>query len=267
MPFTSKLPFVLVHGWPVTEEHWRYFRTALEDQGADVITVTLPGLGKNPNFSVSDVRKMTLARSLIKWLSSHGVRRCTLVGHDWGATVATITAAMAPELVAALIVEEEILPGVAVDIPEPGRNHYPTWHGPLNRVEGLTEKLMAGRESHYYEAFLSQSAGPVGLDPILQADYTSVYIEPNVHSEGLAYYRTRIEDLADIAALPFPISMPVLAVGGEYGMGSAVVQGMQTLASHVDGALIRRAGHYPAEQEPDEFMMTVEDFVNRHVAA
>jgi pimeloyl-ACP methyl ester carboxylesterase len=256
---------VLLHGWPVTTGHWRYLIPALEAAGITAVPVTLPGLGAVPSCDVTDFRKAALADRVRARLAREGVTRFAVVGHDWGATVGYLIAADAPESVSALVVEEEILPGVDIEIPEPGRDYYPAWHGPFNRAPGLAEKLVPGREAAYYGTFLEQSAGPSGLNPDTLQAYIAAYSTPGMLDTGLAYYRTRSEDVSDIRALATrPISTPVLAIGGRHAMGTAVAEGMTTLATNVTRLVSEKSGHYPAEQEPDSVNHAIVRFLQRH---
>ncbi|MHC5699854.1 alpha/beta fold hydrolase [Streptomyces tirandamycinicus] len=243
---------VLLHGWPVTTGHWRFLVPALDAAGITAVPVTLPGLGAVPAPEVTDFRKKALADLVRTQLARDGVTRYAVVGHDWGATVGYLMAAAAPDSVTALVVEEEILPGVDIEIPQTGRDHYPTWHGPFNRAAGLAEQLVPGREAAYYGTFLEQSAGPSGLDPAALHAYVDAYSAPGVLESGLAYYRTRTQDIDDVRALADrPIATPVLAIGGRYAMGEAVADGLTTLATDVTPLDAEQSGHYPAEQEPD----------------
>lgn len=256
---------VLLHGWPVTSDHWRHLVPALDAAGITAVPVTLPGLGTAPASGVTDFRKAALADEVLARLAQEGITRFAVIGHDWGATVGCLIAAQAPESVSALVVEEEILPGIDVEIPEAGRSYYPSWHGPFNRTPGLAEKLVPGREAAYYGTFLEQSAGPSGLSPDTVHAYIEAYSTPGVLDAGLAYYRTRSEDVDDIRALAAqPISTPVLAAGGRHAMGTAVAAGLATLATCVTPLVLEQSGHYPAEQEPDSMNLAILQFLQRH---
>ena len=195
--------------------------------------MTLPGLGA-PAADIRSFRKSDLARWLQGQLASRGLTRFALVGHDWGGTVAVLLAAAAPRAVTALVVEEEVLPGIEVDIPAPGAEHYPAWHGPFNRAPGLAEQLVPGRESAYYGTFLRESAGPAGLDLAVLSSYVDAYTTDGVLEAGLGYYRARAEDIADVRSVrDDPIRTPVLAIGGRYAIGDAVAAGLRPLATDV----------------------------------
>jgi pimeloyl-ACP methyl ester carboxylesterase len=244
--------------------HWRGLVPLLRRGGFAPISVALPGLGR-PAGNASGFRKRDLADWLGDDLGERGLTRFSLVGHDWGGTVALLFAAAMPKAVNAVVIEEEILPGVDVDIPAPGAEHYPSWHGPFNRAPGLAEQLVPGREDAYYGTFLRQSAGPPGLDPDAVRSYIDAYTRDDALEAGLGYYRSRADDIADVQRLQEnPIHTPVLAIGGRYAMGSAVADGLRTLSTHVTGVVLEQSGHYPAEQEPEPTAQAVIEFLHRH---
>lgn len=241
---------VLLHGWPVTALHWRTTVPALQHAGFRTLTVTLRGLG-GVSEGGGNFEKTTLAEEVCSLMEQLHIARYALLGHDWGGTVAYLLAADHPDRVWALAVEEEILPGIDVHIPAPGNQHYPDWHGPFNRAQGLAESLVPGREDDYYGAFLRASAGPAGLEPSAEAAYLQAYRRPGQLQDSLAYYRTRPADREAVAVRSARLlELPVLAIGGEYGMGTAVADGLKRVGRSVSPVRIDGAGHYPAEQAP-----------------
>ncbi|RZU62781.1 alpha/beta fold hydrolase [Zhihengliuella halotolerans] len=260
----SGQPIVLLHGWPVTEAHWRNLLPPLHRAGFTPVPITLPGLGI-PRGSAHSFRKSELADWLREELADRGIERFAVMGHDWGGTVAALLAAMMPSAVTALVIEEEVLPGITVDIPAPGDQHYPSWHGPFNRVVGVAEELVPGREASYYGPFLQQSAGPAGLDPDAVQSYVEAYAAAGVLEAGLGYYRTRAADIADVERIQKnPIQTPVLAIGGRYAMGPAVAEGLRPVATDVLEAVLEQSGHYPAEQEPEAAASVIVEFLQQH---
>lgn len=257
---------VLVHGWPVTEAHWRHLLPLLNQAGFDTVPITLPGLGGGFD-QVSGFRKVDIARWLGRELARRGISRFSLIGHDWGATVGALLAAEVGPALIALVVEEELLPGIDIELPAPGRDHYPTWHGPFNRAVGLAESLVPGRESVYYGAFLQQSAGPAGLDPHTIRSYIDAYGLPAALRAGLGYYRSRVDDVRGVETLiTKPLATPTLAIGGRFAMGSAVADGMRAVACDVTGIVADRSGHYPLEQEPVLIGHTVVELLRQHTS-
>lgn len=252
---------LLVHGWPVTAYHWRHTRPALVAAGLHPIAVELPGLGASPHAGPFD--KETLARDVVRVVDDLGAESFAILGHDWGGTVGYLLAADLPGRVTHLLVEEEMLPGSEAPIPEPGARSYPTWHGPFLRVPGLAEALVPGREDAFYGTFLRESAGPAPLPDDALATYLAAYRAPSAIDATVGYYRTAAADAEAVrrrAANPLPV--PVLTIGGEFGMGRGVATSFGAVASRVEHLQVAGAGHYPAEQRPDEVNAAVVRFLS-----
>ncbi|MEM6453302.1 MAG: alpha/beta hydrolase [Cyanobacteria bacterium P01_D01_bin.105] len=257
---------VLIHGWPVTAYHWRSLVPALKAAGYHAVAITLRGLGGRSKGNGS-FDKLTLAQETKQVLQKLGVDRYAVIGHDWGGTVAFLLSHLDVHSCHALIVEEEILPGVDVEIPSPGKHFYPKWHGPLNRAVGLAEELIQGREAIYYQRFLAESAGKHLLQRQAEFQYVAAYTNPKTVSsqlsDSLDYYRTQAQDEQQVKAfLCTSLSIPILAIGGEFAMGAAVKSGLARAGSDLAGFVCNGAGHYPAEQEAELFSKEVLKFLN-----
>jgi haloacetate dehalogenase len=256
---------VLLHGWPVTAYHWRHTTPALVQAGLRVLAVELRGLG-GTSFGPGPFDKETLATEIISLLAHLDIGSFAVVGHDWGGTVGYLLAADFPDRVRALVVEEEMLPGIDVAIPEPGRSYYPTWHGPFNRAPGLAEALVPGREDAYYGAFLRQSAGLGPLSRDAEDAYLAAYRQPSCLIAGLAYYRAAQADIDAVARRArSPITVLLLAIGGEFGMGRGVAESFAKVARNAHYCQVDGAGHYPAEQRPDHVNPSLVSFLDAHL--
>jgi pimeloyl-ACP methyl ester carboxylesterase len=243
-------PVVLLHGWPVTTRHWRHTVPALVAGSFRVIAVELRGLGTTSR-GPGPYDKETLADEVARVLGRLEIGAFAVVGHDWGGTVGYLLAADHRDRLRALVIEEELLPGTSAEIPEPGRSHYPAWHGTFNRAPGVAEALVPGREDEYHGAFLRQSAGPKPLEDEVLAGYLAAYRSPASLRATLGYYRTPEADAAAVRArATTPLDAPVMTIGGEFGMGYAVAASLGQAASHVEHVQVAGAGHYPAEQRP-----------------
>ncbi|MGS2764431.1 alpha/beta fold hydrolase [Sinomicrobium sp. M5D2P9] len=253
---------ILIHGWPITSYHWRKNIPELNKAGYRTITVTLRGLG-GQSSGKGNWEKETLSKEVMKLIDVLEINEFSIIGHDWGGTIAYMISMDYASRTRALIIEEELLPGVNRNIPLPGRKFYPTWHAPFNREEGLAEKLVPGRESYYYGSFLDSSAGPNGMDKEARNEYLKSYSKPEYLAAAVGYYRTREEDILALQSRKFKtISFPVLAIGGEYAMGSAVKEGLeQVMNDQVEFLMVKDAGHYPAEQSPEVVNKKVMEFL------
>ena len=55
--------------------------------------------------------------------------------------------------------------------------------------------------------------------------------------------------------------MPVLVIGGTASVGDLSVEAMKQVADDVQGVIIPGAGHWLAEEAPDEFLAALRDFL------
>jgi len=252
---------LLLHGWPVTSFHWRHTVPALVRAGFQAIAMDSRGLGESM-ATAGGYDKESLARDLLAVANTLDISTFHLIGHDWGATVAYLVSADNPDRVRSLTVEEELLPGTDAVIPPPGDTHYPSWHGAFNRESGLAESLLSERADAYHLAFLRQSAGPTGLAAEAEQVYATAYTHQDKFTAGLEYYRTGATDRRAVGERSKrPLSQPVLTIGGEFGMGTAVRDSLSAVADSVRHIQINGAGHYPAEQQPEPTNTAIVDFL------
>jgi pimeloyl-ACP methyl ester carboxylesterase len=86
---------VLLHGWPDSGRLWRNQVPALVAAGYRVIVPDLRGFGRSSRpDDVAAYRLPESAADIVGILDDLAVRRCHLVGHDWGAALAWVVAAV-----------------------------------------------------------------------------------------------------------------------------------------------------------------------------
>lgn len=93
-------PVLLLHGFPDSHDIWRHQVVALTDAGYRTITVDQRGYGESDMPEGIDAYAIpNLAMDAVGVLDALGVEQVSLVGHDWGASVAWVTATLAPDRV------------------------------------------------------------------------------------------------------------------------------------------------------------------------
>lgn len=171
-----------------------------------------------------------------------------LVGHDVGGWVAYALAAAYPARVRRLAILEAGIPGIAN--PQGGAfseaSNHRSWHFGFNQLEGLPEALVEGRERAYLEWFFrAKSVRPDALDA--RDEYARAYARPGAMTRGWAYYRA----YHDSARHHLALAVPVLALGGEAGMGDGQARIMGKLAPDVRSVVVPDDGHYVPEEQPE----------------
>ena len=254
-------PLLLVHGWPETWDAWRLLMPALA-RDFEVIAVDQRGIGLTDKPR-DGYDAGTLAGDLVALMDALGHERFAVVGHDTGYFISYALAADHPDRVARLVVAE--VPGPLggnpsppLFIPEPLNNRL--WHIPFNRVDTVPEQLVRGREDIFFGYEFAVQGGKLPDDVVDY--YVRVLSEPDVLTGSLGFYRAFDATLAQNAQRATrPLTMPVLAIGGEASYGSHVAEAMTAIAEHVHSVVISGAGHWVAEEAPDEMLAALTAFL------
>jgi pimeloyl-ACP methyl ester carboxylesterase len=94
---------VLFHGFPDTPYSWREIEEALVVGGWRVTVPWLRGYRQETIVAGRRYDPETLGRDGLGLLDALGVHSAVLVGHDWGALIAYVAAALTPERVRAIV--------------------------------------------------------------------------------------------------------------------------------------------------------------------
>ena len=79
---------------------------------------------------------------------------------------------------------------------------------------------------------------------------------------GLDYYRALRQDAPFAAPLRGgKLRMPVLAMGGQYGVGSRLAEALRGEAATLTAVVAEGSGHFIAEEGPDFFADTLVRFI------
>jgi pimeloyl-ACP methyl ester carboxylesterase len=99
------VPVVLLHGFPDSSRLWRRQVPFLAEHGFRAIVPDLRGYGRSDRpDDVAAYRLRTVVGDVTGILDALGVARAHVVGHDWGAAVAWLTATLCPDRVSKLVV-------------------------------------------------------------------------------------------------------------------------------------------------------------------
>ena len=251
---------LLVHGWPETWYAWRHVMPALA-QDFTVIAVDQRGIGLSDKPADGyDTR--TLGNDLVALMDALGHDRFAVVGHDTGFAIGYALAADHPERVDRVALAE--IPGAPGTTPAPPLFLPPPlndrlWHLTFNRVEGLPEQLIAGREAAFFGYEFAIQGGTLPAEVVDY--YVSLVSDPESLRGSLAWYRALDTTIAQNQARETKLAMPVLAIGGELSYGDHVAEALQAVADDVQGVVIPGTGHWVAEQAPEQVLEALTGFL------
>jgi pimeloyl-ACP methyl ester carboxylesterase len=201
----------------------------------------------------------TQANDMVKLMDALGHPQFAVYGTDTGMPIAYALAADHPDRVERLAVSEAVIAGVTPSPPLIGTRQAndQLWHIPFNRLDSLNEQLVRGREDLYFGAKLQG----------LPSDTIRYYVDilrsdPNALRGSFGQYRAFDTTIAqNQQRMIRRLTMPVLAIGAEKGIGAGVGNTMRLVADDVQSVVIPGSGHWVAEQAPDQVLAALTTFL------
>ena len=242
-------PLLLLHGYAETSLMWRPLMPSLAERFT-VIAPDLPGIGDSA-IPADGLDMKAAAIRIHALMSSLGFQKAEVVGHDIGLMVAYAYAAMYPAETTKLVVMDAFLPGVAGW--EAVYNNPGIWHF---RFNGPTpEALVRGRERIYFDYFWNDFAADKtrSIPEANRKAYAAAYARPGRMKAGWAYFVSFNKAAKDFAQLSrTPLTMPVLAIGGEKSLGEVLGAQMKSVARDVTVIVLKNTGHWILEENTRE---------------
>ena len=251
---------LLLHGFGDTGDMWQPLADALVSSHR-VIVPDLRGMGLS-SHPEAGYEKTSQARDLASILDRLSVDRVTLVTHDIGNMVGYAFAAQFPDRAARWVAMDAPLPGLGTW--EKQLLNPLVWH--FNFRGPDVERLVAGRERILLDRFYNElSANPSAIDEATRQHYASLYARPGaIHDAFSGQFAAFTQDAVDNRALFARVGklrVPVLAIGADHSYGASMKSELEFVASNVQGAVIKNAGHWIMEEQPQQAVSTITKFV------
>lgn len=254
---------LLICGWPQTWFTWRDVMFALA-KDFTVVAMDPRGVGLSDK-PASGYDSSTLAGDAVDLMTALGHERFALVAHDVGTWTGYALAWNYPDSVDRFVAMETITPGLTDpgDLLLPASRNTLLWHFPFNRVEGVNEQLVRGREEIYFGyQFATKAATPTAVPAEIVRVYVDALKRQGALRSSFEFYRAIDEIIAqNTERKKRKLTLPVLAVGGEAGVGAGVGTEMRTVAENVTTAVLPKIGHFLMDEGPDEVIAAVNPFL------
>jgi pimeloyl-ACP methyl ester carboxylesterase len=248
-------PVLFLHGFPQTSWSWHHQLDALAASGFRAVAFDQRGYSSGarpPN--IDDYRIDALVADALAVADALGMERFDLVGHDWGAMVAWVTAARHPDRIRTL---------TAVSVPHPtafaaalaggdsdqaGRSSYIG----VFRQEGVAERalLSEDRSGDGLRAMFAASGLSPGSAEV--EVFVAAMLEPGALTAALNWYRAMsAESLGDVGT----ITVPTLYVWSTEDLALGR-QAAEATGQYVSGPyrfeILTGVSHWIPEAAPDE---------------
>lgn len=251
-------PLLLIPGWPQNWYAWRKIMPTLAERFTVIAADPRgTGLSDKPNKGYDSA---TQAHDMFSMMSALGFDRFAVVGHDMGMWTGYAMAADYPARIERIALGEAIVPGILPSpllIDEEPRVNQRLWHFAFNRVEGVNEQLVEGREDVYFGYQLRSKAGSPDALTSQAIDYY-VSLLRNDRAALSASFGGYREIPAIIAQnrerKRHKLKMPVFAFAGSLACGVRVEAEMREVASMVTSIVFENCGHFVPEEQPKEFL-------------
>jgi epoxide hydrolase 4 len=254
-------PIVLLHGFPQTGECWNRVASSLAATHR-VIVPDLPGFGRSgapPSYDAASV-----ADILDAFLSAAGAKRATVVGHDWGGSLAFALALAHPDSVERLVVSNA--PFRKLDLRR--GFHFLAFNLPV--LPELAFRLAGDRLVTFMLRAGSARKERFAGDAVLP--YVEAYRDPARVRSALAYYRTMTRRVIARRLKPARrqgtrearrIGGPTLIVWGmrDPVLPPGVLESIERDIPHARVVRLDDVGHFVPDEAPAEFARAIEEFL------
>lgn len=248
-------PILLIHGWLGTSYTWRKVAPKLVEAGFMVICPDMRGHGDSdkPLNGYDGLNLVEDLRAILQQLEIK--EKAHVVGWDMGALPAFLIAAHYPDEVASITYLDEPLPSVNLHefTTFTKENHGGYWHFGFNAAIDLPEMLISGKEREFW-GYLQ---GLMMYDPSARNaqdmdEYMRTYASKAGIRGSIGWYKDALTTTDQFVETieKGKISVPVLALGGQYGSAYTHSQ-LEPYCENIQGGIIPNCGHMVAEEQPD----------------
>ncbi len=263
---------LLLHGFPQFWYEWRYQIPVLVEAGFRVVAPDMRGynLSDKPP-GVRAYRVELLARDVERLILACGERTATVVGHDWGAIVAWLTAMRHPERVERLAILNVPHPARFLDgLLSPGqvlRSSYMFFF----QIPRLPEAVIRAGDFALLRSVLATD--PVRPGALTAEDierYVEAIARPGALTATLNYYRALLRSPREMGSLLERIEAPVLVIWGERdrSLSRRLAEPPRLWVPNLLRVeRLREASHWVAEDRPREVNTLLLDFLSNLLTA
>jgi epoxide hydrolase 4 len=258
---------VLLHGFPEFWYSWRNQIDALADAGFHVVAPDMRGYNlsdKPPGVKSYDAD--VLAADVAGLIRERGAERAFLVGHDWGAAVAWVTAMNHPDVVEKLAILNVPHPRRMLDGLRTPRQLRKSWYMFFFQLPWLPERLeRLGRHRFFRSALYDAKPGAFSNEDIDR--YVEAWEQPGALTGSINYYRAAFRNTPkQVEARIKPVYAPTRVIWGEKDryIGRELAEPPRADVPNLDQVFrLPDASHWVQHDEPERVSELLIEFFTR----
>jgi pimeloyl-ACP methyl ester carboxylesterase len=264
-------PIVLcLHGFPDNAGSYRHQLSALAEAGYRAISLTLRGYEPSSIPADGDYTMETISTDILAVIDNLDTAPVHLVGHDWGAAVAYVTVAAAPERFKSLTVMAVPHAGrfarEGLRIPKQLRL---SWYMGFFNIPWLSDWVVQRQDYAFIRKLWRDWSPGWQPEPGVLDDVIHTLSQPGVRSAALGYYRAALSIkalLVSAAEAHYPVPVPTLAMSGERDgcIASDVFEQLMVEQDFPKGLIFSRiaeAGHFLHQEQPGQVNRKIVDWL------
>ena len=254
-------PVVLcLHGFPDNAGSFRHQLPVLAEAGYRAISLTLRGYEPGSIPVDGDYTMETIATDILAVIKSLDIGPVHLVGHDWGAAVAYVAAAAAPERFKSLTVMAVPHAGrfarEGLRIPKQLRL---SWYMGFFNIPWLSDWVVQRQDYAFIRKLWRDWSPGWQPEPGVLSDVIQTLSQPGVRSAALGYYRAALSIKALLVSAEeahYAVPVPTLAMSGARDgcIASDVFERLTVADDFPQGVTFHRvsgAGHFLHQEKPE----------------
>jgi pimeloyl-ACP methyl ester carboxylesterase len=211
-------PVILLHGFPELSYSWRHQLPALSGAGFHAVAPDLRGYGGSDRPAETAAYALPkLVGDLVGLIRALGHESAHVVGHDWGGSIAWVTASRAPERVRSLSILNSPHPVASAEARQIPEQQQKSWYMLLFQFVGVAEEWLSANDFANLRRFVFDTAAPGAFSAGDRETFVAALREDGALTAALDYYRANIPPESWLRPPPDlpPVGVPTMIVWGE----------------------------------------------------
>jgi pimeloyl-ACP methyl ester carboxylesterase len=266
-------PVILLHGFPELSHSWRHQLPALAAAGFHAVAPDLRGYGESDRPADTAAYALpNLVGDLVGLMQALGHESAHVVGHDWGGSIAWVTASRAPERVRSLTILNSPHPIASAEARQIPEQQQKSWYMLLFQFVGVAEEWLSANDFANLRRFVFDTAAPGAFSDEDREVFVTALGEDGALTAALDYYRANIPPQSWLRPPPDlpPVEVPTMIVWGEADAYMSPVL-LERSISKVTGPLrverLPGVSHWVQQEAPDDVNRLLVDFLGSLQAA